>query len=148
MRIFVSALLFVALVACASSARNVMPMTEGTDGQQSSVNSLQPDESVHARPNVSVLIRSDKVVYEVNNKFYASSVNGSCAVHRVGRRAVGCIVGFIFHVTAHVQKGQIGLFTKRDAKGCLAAVSAVYKNFNVHNGEKLIIKKFYWTGKC
>jgi hypothetical protein len=81
-------------------------------------------------------------------KFYSFRTNGLCYIRHVGVHAVGCVATFLIYANAHVQKAQVGLFTKADAKGCLAGLSPVYKNFNVHYGEELKIKTFYWTGKC
>ncbi len=148
LRAFASALFFVVLAACASSGQGLVPTAGSANAQGSLVGRLAPDDGTRVKPNVSIAIRSAQVAYEYKNKDYSEYLNGSCTIRREGNRAVGCIVEFYFEKDIYVQKAQIGLRTKPDAKGCLAAVSPVYKDLHVRAGEKLKFKTFYWTGKC
>ncbi len=148
LRAFASALFFIALAACASSGQSLVPQANDANTQRSFVGRLTPDDGAYVKANVSIAIRSAEVVYEYQNKDYAKYLNGSCTIRRVGNRAVGCIVEFYFEKSVSVQKAQIGLRTKPDAKGCLAALSPVYKDLHFRAGEEREFKTFSWTGNC
>jgi hypothetical protein len=152
MRALGAALLLVLLAACAPSSGGMLPSGAGTNAPQDSLGGrLVPDDgvrpsSVKASAGISVL--SALVAYRVNNKGYAFYLNGSCTIKHVGEKAVGCVIYFVLNKNELIQKGVIGLYTKHDAKGCLAALSPVYKDIHAQKGKKLTFKTFYWTGKC
>ncbi len=113
----------------------------------SGTGTLAQDPGAIVKPDSSTIaIRSAVVGYQVAGQKYGGILNGSCRIRHEGNKAVGCVVYFIFNVNAYVQKAAIGLYTGSNGTGCQAAISGLYKDFNVHKGEKLEIKTFYWEG--
>jgi hypothetical protein len=152
MRAWGLGILLVLLAGCASAGGGLVPSGAGMSAPQDSLGGrLAPDEDVRpssVEANAKLVVHSALVAYEIANKYYAYYLNGSCTIEHVGKKAVGCVVYFIFNKNENIKSGEIGLYTKHDAEGCLAALSPVYKDIHARKGSELKIKTFRWTGKC
>jgi hypothetical protein len=159
-------LIAIAMIAACNGVQNSMPAQQSqvTNDSMQNVKSvgqygdaeglaafsgeLESGEPNQSPESSGIVLHSMLFAYKINGKKYGGVTNGLCKIVHQGKYAVGCKATFIIHFKGHIQEAAIALFTKQKAEGCEAAISGLYKNFNVHPGEKIVVTTFYWTGRC
>ncbi|HTU80893.1 MAG TPA: hypothetical protein VMF61_02125 [Candidatus Acidoferrales bacterium] len=147
-RLFSSVAVLV-LAACSSPSSPSIPSggpAPAIAHAPSYLGGLQEETSPNLAPHKTITIHSAKGVFYVNGKGYPSTLNGTChlSAGAKGTAATGCLI--TAGITITIQKATIGLYTKPNGKGCLAAAGSIGKT-NLKKG-KVIPIKFLSTGKC